>query len=200
MSFPTKRVGDGKDARFAVPTYSIDPETGAYVPPSGGSGGSGTEYTEDAAAPANPVAPGRSLRRRDAPSAEASADGDWVTQNGTNKGEAYVKELDAATELAAIKNLLSDTGYEPVAASQTAAPIGAATAGVLLSQLVIQPTSIAPGAVTLLDGSTPVNVWPGTSAHPAHLPPVVIPLGVASVDGWALTTGVDVEVLAVGGI
>ena len=117
------------------------------------------------------------------------------------KQDAAVTELEAqSAELVAIKNLLSDTGYEPVAASQTAAPIGAATAGVLLSQLVIQPTSIAPGAVTLLDGSTPVYVWPGTSAHPAHLPPVVIPLGIASVDGWALTTGVDVEVLAVGDI
>lgn len=120
MSFPTKRVGDGKDARFAVPTYNIDPETGAYVPPSGGGGGSGTEYTEDAAAPSNPAAPGRSLRRRDAPSAETSADGDWVTQNGTNKGEAYVKDLDVAVALEGMADVvggIDDTAYSGTDAS-----------------------------------------------------------------------------------
>lgn len=120
---------------------------------------------------------------------------------GGGAGDASAAKQDEQTaELVAIKNLLSDTGYEPVAASQASAPVGPATAGVLLSQLVIQPTSIAPGPVTLLDGSTPVYSWPGTSAHPAHLPPVIIPLGIASVDGWTLATGVDVEVLAVGDI
>lgn len=61
----------------------------------GGGGGGGTEYTEDAATPANPTAGGLSLRRRDALAGETTADGDWVTLNGTDKGEMYVKHVDA---------------------------------------------------------------------------------------------------------
>lgn len=62
---------------------------------SGGSGG--TEYTEDAAAAANPVGGQLMARRRDTPTGETTADGDVVALNSTDKGELYIKHLDAIT-------------------------------------------------------------------------------------------------------
>ncbi len=59
-------------------------------------GGGGTQYTEDAAAAADPVGTQLISRRRDALSAtEVSADGDVIAVNATNKGELYVKHVDA---------------------------------------------------------------------------------------------------------
>lgn len=73
----------------------------------GGGGGSGTEYTEDAVTPANPVAPAFSMRRRDALVNETSANGDWVTANGTDLGEQYVHDSTVADNTEA---MLSELG------------------------------------------------------------------------------------------
>ncbi len=78
-----------------------DPVGGVWVPEEQAAGGGGggvaaTEYTEDAAAPANPVGPVQSLVRKDTPAASVTADGDIVTQRGTNYGAAYVTLLDTA--------------------------------------------------------------------------------------------------------
>lgn len=109
----------------------------------GGGGGAGTEYTEDAAAPANPTAGALQLRRKDTLSgSEVSADGDWVTWNGTSKGEARVSDSDV---LAAINSSIpAGTNYignvretdgtrnrvlDPCEAiAQTSAPISITTA------------------------------------------------------------------------
>ena len=57
--------------------------------------GSGTEYTEGVAAATDPVGGTLLLRRRDSLSSETSANGDNVAVNATNKGEVYVKHVDA---------------------------------------------------------------------------------------------------------
>ncbi len=76
----------------------------------GGGGGSVTEYTEDAATPANPVAPLLNARRRDALVAETDTDGDVISLNATNKGELYVKHVDSVAitnaDLTSIKTAL----------------------------------------------------------------------------------------------
>ena len=53
--------------------------------------GGGTQYTEDDAAVANPVGTAQSLVRQDTPAGIATADGDIVTQRGTNYGAAYTQ-------------------------------------------------------------------------------------------------------------
>lgn len=60
-------------------------------------GSSGTQYTEDVASVADPVGTQLNLRRRDALSAETSADGDNTAANCTAKGELYVKHIDTVT-------------------------------------------------------------------------------------------------------
>lgn len=65
--------------------------TGDYV-----GAGAGTQYTEDAAAAADPVGTQIVSRRRDTLSAtEVSLDGDVIAVNASNKGELYVKHVDA---------------------------------------------------------------------------------------------------------
>ena len=57
--------------------------------------GGGTQYTEDAAAAANPVGTALNLVRADALGALTTTDGDNVAARGTDKGELYVKHVDA---------------------------------------------------------------------------------------------------------
>lgn len=57
--------------------------------------GAGTQYTEDAAAAADPVGGALIMVRDDVLSAQTSADGDNVAARGTDKGELYVKHVDA---------------------------------------------------------------------------------------------------------
>jgi hypothetical protein len=57
--------------------------------------GAGTQYTEDAPSAADPVGSALNLIRADSPSAITTTDGDNVSARGTNKGEMYVKHIDA---------------------------------------------------------------------------------------------------------
>src|SRR3990167_4736631 len=58
--------------------------------------GAGTQYTEDVASAADPIGTQVISRRRDTLSAtEVSADGDVIAVNASNKGELYVKHVDA---------------------------------------------------------------------------------------------------------
>jgi hypothetical protein len=58
-------------------------------------GGGGTQYTEDAVAAADPVGTALNLIRKDTLAGLTSADGDNVAARGTDKGELYVKHVDA---------------------------------------------------------------------------------------------------------
>lgn len=57
--------------------------------------GGGTQYTEDAAAEADPVGNALIMVRDDALSGQTTTDGDNIAARGTDKGELYVKHVDA---------------------------------------------------------------------------------------------------------
>ena len=57
--------------------------------------GGGTQYTEDAAAAADPVGNALIMVRDDVLSGQTTTDGDNVAARGTDKGELYVKHVDA---------------------------------------------------------------------------------------------------------
>lgn len=57
--------------------------------------GAGTQYTEDAAAAADPVGGMLMAVRADSPAAVTNTDGDNIALRATNKGEVYVKHIDA---------------------------------------------------------------------------------------------------------
>lgn len=91
--------------------------------------------------------------------------------------------------------------YETVAAGQTAQVLGSTGAkGDVLGALVIVPAAANCGSVAILDNTTSITVFPGggTVALPT-LSPVVVPLGLKSVEGaWKITTGATVSVIAIG--
>lgn len=57
--------------------------------------GGGTQYTEDAVAASDPVGNALIMVRDDALSGQTTTDGDNVAARGTDKGELYVKHVDA---------------------------------------------------------------------------------------------------------
>ncbi len=89
--------------------------------------GAGTQYTEDAAAAADPVGGVTMLVRADAPGAVTTADGDNVAARGTNKGEQYVKHLDAI-QIAAGSAAVGTVGVTSVPADPFGANADAASA------------------------------------------------------------------------
>lgn len=95
--------------------------------------------------------------------------------------------------------VLAKRSYETVAASQTAQALGATGAtGDYLGHIVIQPSTTAPGVVTVLDNATTVYPYPGGTVD-AALVPIIVPIDTYSVSGaWKITTGANVSVLAVG--
>ena len=91
--------------------------------------------------------------------------------------------------------------YQLVAASQTAAGLGAAGAiGDYLEGFLIIPATAACGVVTIKDLTTTIIAFPGggTTALPS-LAPIWVPVGAPSqLGGWTVTTGASVSVVAVG--
>jgi len=99
--------------------------------------------------------------------------------------------------------------YVAVAASQTEAVL-TERVGTIIKRLIIFPTDPACGVVTLHDGkgtgNTDLFTWPGgvTTALLEELP-IVLELGIRAVDttgtltseGWCVTTGANLHVLAV---
>jgi hypothetical protein len=89
--------------------------------------------------------------------------------------------------------------YETVAASQTAQALGGTGAtGDYLSHVNVQPTTTAPGVVTILDNAIEVHAYPGGTVG-ADLKPFTIAVGAISVSGaWKITTGANVKCTAFG--
>lgn len=76
---------------------------------------------------------------------------------------------------------------------------GAGAAGDTLVGLLVIPTSVSPGAVTIYDDVTTIPVFAGGTDSLTCLVPFFIPLGIKSVGaGWYITTGSGLSVVAVG--
>lgn len=107
--------------------------------------------------------------------------------------------LGAKAASASLSVIQGGLEYETVAASQSTQAMGATGAtGDYLSHVWVQPTSTAPGVVTVLDNAVEVAAWPGGSVG-ADLKPFPIVVGALSVSGaWKITTGANVKVTAYG--
>ncbi len=95
---------------------------------------------------------------------------------------------------------ISNAEYETVAASQTAQVLGGAGAtGDYLAGLLVTPTTLSPGVVTILDNAISINVFAGGTSSLVTLQPFAIPIGAKSVSGpWKVTTGAALSVVAIG--
>lgn len=80
---------------------------------------SGTQYTEDAASAADPVGNALIMVRKDSLAALTSADGDNVAARGTDKGELYVKHVDAIPVTDNGGNLSIDDGGNSITVDGT---------------------------------------------------------------------------------
>jgi hypothetical protein len=90
--------------------------------------------------------------------------------------------------------------YESVAAGSTAQVLGGAgAAGDFISHLLVIPTTVSPGPISILDNATSMTVFAGGTSSLSNAVPFTIPLNMYSVNGaWKLTTGSGVSVIAVG--
>lgn len=85
-----------------------------------------------------------------------------------------------------------------VGASETALPLGRAggAKGDHLVRIIISPKTGAPGVVTILDGAVSYPIYYGGTD--ATLRPVTVELGLFAKTLWKVTTGTNVQCLAVG--
>lgn len=92
------------------------------------------------------------------------------------------------------------TGYETVAASQTAQVMGGSgAAGDYIAGILVIPATVSPGAIALLDNATSIPVFAGGTNSLLTLHPFFIPLGMLSVSGaWKITTGANVSCIGIG--
>ncbi len=94
------------------------------------------------------------------------------------------------------------TDYKLIAASVSTAQLGAGTnaVGDYIDRLVITAAStVAPGTVTLFDGTTAVGVYGFVPAGMQTLSQVVdIGMCATSTKGWNITTGTSVSCVAIG--
>lgn len=99
-----------------------------------------------------------------------------------------------------IADVVGGSGYEKVAASQTAQVLGVTGAlGDYLHGLLVIPASLSPGVVTILDNAVSIPVFAGGADSLTELKPFFIPIAAKSVSGaWKVTTGASVSVLAIG--
>lgn len=92
--------------------------------------------------------------------------------------------------------------YETIAASQTDQIMGSTGAvGDALTSLLVVPSSLSPGAISIKDGSggTAITVFAGGASSISTLHPFYIGLGMRSTTGgWRVTTGAGVTAIAVG--
>lgn len=108
---------------------------------------------------------------------------------------------DVAAVVAAVAALLG-TEYEVVAAGQTNQVLGGAGAlGDLLESLLIVPTSLNPGPVSIRDGAggDAIVVFAGGNESVSTMHPFTVQLHIrATAAGWRVTTGAGVSVVASG--
>lgn len=109
----------------------------------------------------------------------------------------------AASDLSDAANALgAGSSYETVAASQTDQVMGTGAVGDRLDAVLIIPTSLSPGAVSIEDGSTNTEIFAGGTGSVSSLVPFLVPMGtngIVSVSGgWEITTGANVRAVGFG--
>jgi hypothetical protein len=94
--------------------------------------------------------------------------------------------------------------YKTVAASQTAAVLGATGAQYdYLAGVLIVPATTSAGNVLIRDGNGPdITIFAGGATSLGDLHPFIVPLGLyalaATTGGWRVTTGTNVSVIGIG--
>lgn len=100
--------------------------------------------------------------------------------------------------------LANGTGYQAVAAGQSAVMLGASGAvGDYLAGVLIVPASLSPGAVTITDGNgSAITIFAGGSSSLLTLHSFYVQIGAkctaTTTPGWQVTTGSSVSVICFG--
>lgn len=169
-----------RGTNFGAAYVTLLDASGAAVAVSGG-----VQYTEDVAAAADPIGTALNLIRADTLAGITSADGDNVAARGTDKGELYVKHVDAIPVTDNGGSLTIDaaslplpTGASTAAKQPALGTAGTASADVItiqgiagMTKLLVTPDSVALPAnqsvnVAQINGVTPLmgNGASGTGA------------------------------------
>ncbi len=177
------KLTDGTDIADILDLTNSNPLTVAIVDANGDQITSflgGTQYTEDVAAAANPIGTVLIAIRSDVPSAETTTDGDNIAARATNKGELYVKHIDAIP--------VTDNGGSLTIDGTVTADAGS---GVFIvdGSGVTQPVSIA-GTVVVSNAVLSV-VGGGTEATAQRVTIASDSTGVLSIDDNGSSITVD---------
>jgi hypothetical protein len=157
-----------------------------------------------------------------------ASDGQFVTSIGTSSSavvangaagdvSGYLRTIkDAATDTTTVSPVKIDQttpgttdrvsavvrnpSYETVAASQTDQVMGASgAAGDILSQVLIVPATLSPGAVSIKDGvGSAITIFTGGASSVTTLIPFAVPLGTVAATSWKITTGANVSAIGIG--
>ena len=104
-------------------------------------------------------------------------------------------------QLSTVLPTINGPDYHRVAASQTSNALGTIGAvGDVLDGLLVVPVTTSPGAISVTDnGGSAISVFSGGTGSLLALVPFFIPIGArATGQGWLVTTGANVSVLATG--
>ncbi|MCW5737800.1 MAG: hypothetical protein KIS73_27010 [Enhydrobacter sp.] len=99
---------------------------------------------------------------------------------------------------------ISSVHYETVAASQSDQIMGATGAvGDYLAGVLIIPTTLSPGAVSIKDGNgSGITIFAGGVGSITTLHPFFVPIGArcvaATTPGWKITTGANMSAIGLG--
>lgn len=98
-------------------------------------------------------------------------------------------------------NVRAGNNYVSVTSSVTTSKLQISTgsAGDYLAGVLLVPSSVSPGAVTLTDGTTAMPIFAGGTTSVSNLVSFFVPVGANSVSGpWLITTGSTITAIAVG--
>lgn len=182
-----------RGTNFGAAFTQIVTSAGAFVDSFSG----GTQYTEDAAAAADPVGTALIMVRDDSLSAQTSTDGDNIAARGTDKGELYVKHVDAIPVTDNSSSLTVDNAALSVTGGGTEATalrvtVATDSTGVLSVDDNGSTLSVDDGSGSLTVDNTVLSVvGGGTEATAQRVTIASDSTGVLSVDDNGSTLSVD---------
>lgn len=178
------KITDGTDVADVLDLVNSNPIAVAIVDGDGTqltSFGGGTQYTEDAAAAANPVGTALNLIRADTLGALTTTDGDNVAARGTDKGELYVKHVDAIP--------VTDNGGA-LTVDGTVAVTGVSTAA--NQTTIIGHLDGVEGLLTTIDGDTGTLAAAVSGTEMQVDVVAALPAGTNAIGKLAANSGVDI--------
>lgn len=96
--------------------------------------------------------------------------------------------------------VLNSMSYTSLSANSASTLLGSTGAiGDYIDGVLLVPASVSPGAVSIKDSTTAIQIFAGGTTSLTNLVPVFVPVGALSISGgWYLTTGSSIAAIVIG--